>query len=460
MEYRSLGRSGLKISPICLGTMMFGGATAESEAVRIVSRARDQGVNFIDTADGYNSGRSEEVVGRAIADARSWWVLATKCANRTGEGPNAVGLSRRHVFDAVHASLRRLGTDVIDLLYLHKEDHTTPLAETVHALADLIRAGKIRYFGVSNYRSWRVAEICRLCDAAGIDRPAASQPLYNALNRQVEVEHLPCCAFFGLGVVPYSPLARGVLTGKYNTDTPPPTDSRAGRKDRRMLESEWRPESLRTAQDIAGHARTRGITPGQFALAWVLNNQIATSAIAGPRTEAQWEEYVGALSYQLDAKDEALVDRLVSPGHPSTPGYNDPAYPIEGRRVIPKDTCNPVLMTLLEVQSLTRSFGGVHALRGVDLTVRAGHITGLIGPNGAGKSTLFNCISGMVRPDRGLVRFAGHDITGWRADRVTRIGLVRSFQIARGFPRLSVLENLMLYGPRQPGEQMGTPCYA
>ena len=193
MEYRTLGRSGLRVSPLCLGSMMFGGATDEPAAARIVARAREQGVNFIDTADGYNAGRSEEVVGRAIREHRSWWVLATKCANPTGEGPNARGVSRRHVFDAVEASLRRLGVDTIDLLYLHKEDHATPLGETVRALADLIRAGKLRYFGVSNYRSWRVAEICRLCDEVGIDRPIASQPLYNMLNREVEVEHLPAC---------------------------------------------------------------------------------------------------------------------------------------------------------------------------------------------------------------------------------------------------------------------------
>jgi aryl-alcohol dehydrogenase-like predicted oxidoreductase len=333
MEYRQLGRSGLRVSPICLGTMMFGGATTEAEAGRIIGRARDQGINFIDTADAYNGGRSEEVVGRAIAGARKWWVLATKCANPSGDGPNARGLSRRHVFDAVEASLRRLGMDVIDLLYLHKEDHETPLSETVHALADLIRAGKLRYFGVSNYRSWRVAEICRLCDAAGIDRPAASQPLYNALNRQVEVEHLPACGFYGLGVVPYSPLARGVLTGKYSAGAPPPPDTRAGRKDRRMMESEWRPESLRIATELAQRARERGMTPGAFALAWVLNNKLVTAAIAGPRTEAQWEEYVGALAVRLTQDDEALVDRLVPPGHPSSPGYNDPAYPIEGRAV-------------------------------------------------------------------------------------------------------------------------------
>ena len=331
MEYRSLGKSGLKVSPLCLGTMMFGGATDETAAHRIVDRAREQGVNFIDTADGYNGGRSEDIVGRAIRDHRAWWVLATKCANPTGQGPNARGLSRRHMFHAVHASLRRLGTDVIDLLYLHKEDHATPLAETVHALADLIREGKIRYFGVSNYRSWRVAEICRLCDNAGIDRPAASQPLYNALNREPEQEHIPACAYYGLGVVPYSPLARGVLTAKYAPNVAPDPETRAGRRDRRMMESEWRPESLAIAQEIAAHARARNMTPEAFAFAWVLNNRLVTTAIGGPRTEAQWESYVSAVSVHLGPDDEALVDRLVSPGHPSTPGYNDPQYPIEGR---------------------------------------------------------------------------------------------------------------------------------
>ena len=331
MKLVKLGRSGLSVSRLCLGTMMFGGPTDEPTAGRIVARAREQGVNFIDTADGYTGGRSEEVVGRTIKADRNWWVLATKCANPTGQGPNARGLSRRHVQHAVEASLRRMDTDVIDVLYLHKEDHATPLSETVHALGDLIRAGKIRYFGVSNYRSWRVAELCRLCDAAGIDRPIVSQPLYNALNREVETEHLPACRYFGLGVVPYSPLARGVLTGKYQPNVAPSEDSRAGRRDRRMMESEWRAESLEIARTIADHAQGRGISPGQFAMGWVLNNRFVTAAVAGPRTEAQWEDYVGALSVRLDAADEALVDRLVSPGHPSTPGYNDPAYPIEGR---------------------------------------------------------------------------------------------------------------------------------
>jgi aryl-alcohol dehydrogenase-like predicted oxidoreductase len=331
VEYRNLGRSGLRVSPLCLGTMMFGGATDDATSGRIIARAREQGVNFIDTADVYNKGCSEEVVGRSVAGERHWWVLATKLVQPMLDGPNGRGSSRRYIFSAAEASLRRLDTDVIDVLYLHREDHGTPMAETVRAIGDLIRQGKIRYFGLSNYRSWRLAEICRLCDEQGIDRPVASQPLYNALNRQIEVEHLPACGYFGLGVVPYSPLARGVLTGKYRPDAPAPEGTRAGRHDKRMMETEWRVESLRAAQEIAAQAERRGVSPGQFALAWVLNNRLVTAAIAGPRTEAQWEEYAGALSYRFTAEDEALVDRLVVTGHASSPGYNDPEYPIEGR---------------------------------------------------------------------------------------------------------------------------------
>ncbi len=201
----------------------------------------------------------------------------------------------------------------------------------MRALADLVRQGKVRYLRLSNYRAWRVALFCRLCDEAGIDRPIASQPLYNLLNREVEVEHLPACAHLGLGVVPYSPLARGVLSGKYRPDVPPPQDTRAGRQDRRMLETEWRPESLHAAQAVAEHARARGLAPGHFVMGWVLANRLVTAAVAGPRTEAQWDDYVAALDVRLTAADEAFVDRLVAPGHGSTPGFNDPAYPIEGR---------------------------------------------------------------------------------------------------------------------------------
>lgn len=333
MNYRKLGRSGLKVSPLCLGTMLFGGPTEEKDAQAIVQSARDAGINFIDTADGYTEGRSEEIVGRAVKSDRDWWIVATKLANPSGEGPNGRGLSRSWVLRACERSLARLGLDHIDVYYLHKEDHDTPLEETVSALGDLIRAGKIRYFGVSNHRSWRVAEIVRICERLGIDRPIVSQPYYNALNRMPETEHLPACKHYGLGVVPYSPIARGVLTGKYDPDAPPPADTRAGRKDTRMMQTEWRRESLVIARTLREHAEARGFTAGQFAVAWVLANPIVTGAIAGPRTMEQWQDYLGALDYPFDAEDEALVDGLVTTGHPSTPGYNDPAYPVEGRPV-------------------------------------------------------------------------------------------------------------------------------
>src|SRR5690606_17940086 len=206
-------------------------STDEATSARIVARSREAGINFLDTADAYNKGASEEVVGRAIRADRDWWVVATKLANRMGEGPNGGGLSRRWVMDACDASLRRLGTDRIDGYYLHKEDHATPMEETVRAIADLVRAGKVRYFGLSNYRSWRVAEICRIADDLGIDRPVASSPYYNAVNRMPEVEHIPACAYYGVGVVPYSPVARGVLSGKY-----PSTE----RSEERRVGKEWR----------------------------------------------------------------------------------------------------------------------------------------------------------------------------------------------------------------------------
>lgn len=331
MDYRQLGRSGLKVSPLCLGTMMFGGATDEVASRAIVDHAREAGINFIDTADVYTEGRSEEITGRAIADNRHDWVLATKLANPVGPGPNQGGLSRKRVLQACDDSLVRLGTDFIDIYYLHKEDHTTPLAETVRAIGQLVSQGKIRYFGVSNYRSWRVAEICRLCDELGIDRPVVSQPYYNAMNRMPEVEHLPACCYYGLGVASYSPLARGVLTGKYEPGEAPQQGTRAARGDKRIMQTEWREESLVIAQTIKRHAAERGLTPVQFAVAWVLNNRLLTAAIAGPRTMEQWQAYLAALDVAFTAEDEALVDALVPAGHPSTPGYSDPAYPVEGR---------------------------------------------------------------------------------------------------------------------------------
>lgn len=332
MEYRRLGRSGLQVSPLCLGAMMFGGRTDARTSAAIIDHAFDMGCNFIDTADVYNGGESERIVGRAVRRRRDRLIVATKLGNRTGPGPNQRGLSRKRVFDACEASLRRLGLDHIDIYYLHREDPATPLGETVRAIADLFAAGKISYFGLSNFRAWRVAEVCRLCDDLGIDRPVVSQPYYNLLNRMPETEHLPACAHYGLGVFAYSPLARGVLSAQYDPGALPPPGTRAGANDKRILETEWRQESLIIALKLKTYCETLGITPAQFAVAWLLNNHLVTGIVAGPRTLDQWQGYAGGLSYDFTAEDEALVDALVAPGHPSTPGYSDPEYPLEGRQ--------------------------------------------------------------------------------------------------------------------------------
>ena len=328
----SLGASGLKVSRLWLGTMMFGDQTDEAEAGRIVDASRDAGINAIDTADAYADGESERVTGRLVARDRERWVLATKLANPTGPGPNERGLSRGHMIRALDGSLKRLGTDWVDILYLHKEDPTTPLEETVAAMHHLLGTGKVHYFGLSNFRAWRVARISEMCRSAGVPVPIVCQPPYNAMTRGIETELLPCCAHYGLGVVAYSPLARGVLSGKYVPDAPPPEGSRAGRGDKRILQTEFRAESLVLAQKVVEHARSRGRTPLQFALGWVWNNALVHGVIGGPRTLAQWQDYIAALDAPFDADDEALVESLVAPGHASTPGYNDPAYPVEGRQ--------------------------------------------------------------------------------------------------------------------------------
>jgi aryl-alcohol dehydrogenase (NADP+) len=334
MNYRYLGRSALEVSPLCLGAMMFGGETDEATSQRIIGKAFDQGINFIDTADVYHAGRSEEIVGRAIASQRDSWVVATKFGFPAAQGarPNQQGQSRKWIYQSVEASLKRLGTDYIDILYFHRALPDLPLDESVRAVGDLNRDGKVRYFGVSNFRGWRIAEIVRLADQFGIDRPVASEPLYNMVDRTAEVEQLPAAAHYGVGVVSYSPLARGVLTGKYAADTAPPHDSRAGRGDRRIQQTEWRPESLTIAQKLAAHAAERGTTPIAFALAWVLHNRLISSAIAGPRTAAHWDSYIDALKLELGPDDERFVDALVPPGHASTHGYTDPGYPVEGRK--------------------------------------------------------------------------------------------------------------------------------
>lgn len=333
MEFRRLGRSGLKVSPVCLGAMMFGDQTDAQASSAIIASARDAGVNFIDTADAYAAGRSEQIVGEAVKADRDRWVIATKVGFMADPMvPAGPDLSRKNLMRAADQSLRRLATDYIDIYYLHRDDPSTALEETVRAVGDLVRQGKIRHFGVSNFRAWRMTQLVRLCDEAGIDRPVACQPQYNAMNRMPEAELFPACEFFGIGVVPYSPLARGVLTGKYARLDQLPEGSRAARKDRRMLQTELRGESLTLAQEIQAHAQAQGSTASRFALRWVLGSGAVTSVICGPRTMEQWQDYLAALQEApLTAQDEALVDALVPPGHPSTPGFTDPNYPVTGR---------------------------------------------------------------------------------------------------------------------------------
>ena len=338
MDYRNLGKSGLKVSPICLGTMMFGDRTDAAESGRIVASARDKGVNFIDTADVYAKGESEKITGKLIASDRDRWVLATKVANPMPgpggvEDPNRRGSSRKWVMQAIDESLARLGTDYVDIYYLHRDMEDTPMAETAGAMGDLIRAGKIRHFGVSNFRGWRIAEMVHVCREIGVPGPVVCQPYYNAMNRQPENDILPACAHHGIGVVPYSPLARGVLTGKYQLGATPEAESRAGRKDKRFMETEFREESLAIAQKVKAHAEKKGLAPGHLAFNWVLANPIVSSVIAGPRTLEQWNDYLVALGKKFEKDDEVLFDSLVRPGHPSTPGYNDPNYPLRGRPV-------------------------------------------------------------------------------------------------------------------------------
>jgi aryl-alcohol dehydrogenase-like predicted oxidoreductase len=331
MDYRMLGRSGLKISKLCLGTMTFGEQTDLAAATKILDSAREAGINFIDTADGYADGKSESMVGRLLKKDRDDWILATKVGASRGAPKRHRGLSRKWMMEAIDGSLRRLQTDRVDIYYMHHVDWDTPLEESVRAMGDIIADGKALYWGFSNHRAWQIAEIVRLCDALGTPRPVICQPYYNAMNRMPETDLLPACEYFGLGVVPFSPLARGVLTAKYEPGKAPGKDTRAGRGDVRMMQTEFREESLVAAKKIKAHCEKHGTTPIAFALNWVLNNALVTGVIAGPRTLAHWKGYLDALDYAFTARDEAFLEKLVAPGHPSSPGYSDPRYPPRGR---------------------------------------------------------------------------------------------------------------------------------
>jgi aryl-alcohol dehydrogenase (NADP+) len=331
IPYTSLGHSGLKTPPLWLGTMMFGDQTPMDEARRMIESCREAGLYAVDTADNYAGGASERMLGELIAADRERWIVATKVANAIGQQPNDRGLSRRWVMQEVDNSLSRLGTDWIDVYYMHRDDESTPIEEVLSTFARLIELGKIRYYGVSNFRGWRVARMVEMAQRMGVPQPIVCQPPYSAATRLIETELLPCCDHYGVGVVAYSPLARGVLTGKYKPGQAPAADSRAARGDRRILQTEFRPESLAMSQAFEAHARSRGMSATQLAIAWVLNNRLVHGVIGGPKTHAQWLDYLAALQCRLTAEDEAAIDALVPPGYATTHGYNDPQYPLSGR---------------------------------------------------------------------------------------------------------------------------------
>ncbi|MDR2334642.1 MAG: aldo/keto reductase [Burkholderiaceae bacterium] len=332
MQYRNLGKSQLRVSTLCLGTMMFGDQTERAEAQSIVAHAREHGVNYIDTADVYTRGASERMLGELLAGQRHDWVLATKLGNKMSEQENQSRYSRLWMMREVEESLARLKTDHIDILYLHRDFNGMDLEEPLYALDSLMRAGKIRYWGVSNFRAWRIAELASGARRIGMPGPVVCQPYYNLLNRMPEVEILPACEALGIGVTSYSPIARGVLTGKYLPGQAPAEGTRAARGDKRITETEFREESLVIAQRLKQHVAEAGVSLAQFATAWVLAHRAVSSVIAGPRTLAQWQDYFPALDYVVTPEDDGLVDELVAPGHPSTPGYTDPAYPLHPRR--------------------------------------------------------------------------------------------------------------------------------
>lgn len=291
MKYRYLGNSGLLVSRVCLGTMTFGmkgWGCDRATAIDITNAFIEAGGNFIDTADMYSTGVSEEMLGQAISNHnRNDLVLATKCWFRMRESPNAKGLSRKHICEAIDASLRRLQTDYVDLFQVHGPDPFTPLDETLKTLDDLVRAGKVRYIGCSNYYGWQIAKANGICDRLQLARFVSGQHMYNLLRRDVEREILPACVDQGMGMLCWSPLAGGMLTGKYEQQQGPPAESRVGLRADIDLPRYWNDESFQIIEDLKAVADATDKTPAQVALAWLLHDRRVTAVIAGARTREQ-----------------------------------------------------------------------------------------------------------------------------------------------------------------------------
>lgn len=323
MKYKRLGNSGVKVSEFCLGTMHFGSKVDENTAKKLIQQAVDKGINFIDTANVYVGGKSEEIVGKAIKGMRKGLVLATKVRHSMGPGPNDEGLSRKHIMQAFEESLRRLDTDYIDIYYVHRPSNVdlrrgfhgepVPMRETLGVLTDLVKAGKVRYIGCSNFPAWLLCKALWISDKYGLESYVVSQPRYNLFQREIEREIIPLCVDKEIGIVPYSPLAGGVLTGKYKAGSQPPPGSRGA------LELEWikihgfhweDPENLKILQGLEELSKDLSISIVQIALAWFRANPAITAPIIAASNMEQLEESLAAIDVNLSEADLERIDKI------------------------------------------------------------------------------------------------------------------------------------------------------
>ncbi|MFW5684379.1 MAG: aldo/keto reductase [Spirochaetota bacterium] len=323
MEYRSFGRTGMKVSPLCMGCMYFGAKTPEDEAFELFDACIDAGINFFDTANVYSRGVSESVLGRILAKRgnRDRLVIATKVHGRMADDdPNAQGNSRRHIIDQCEASLKRLGVDHVDLYQIHRPDSSVPIDETLRALDDLVRSGKVRYIGTSTYSAWQSVEALWAARELGLNRFVSEQPPYNIADRRIERELLPMARTYGYGIIPWSPLAGGLLTGKYGRDKAPEGARYANPEQPHLARRVTEPlyDALDELEKLVAE---KGVAMSQFALAWVMQQPGITSPIIGSRTMEQLKDNLAALEVTITDEDRARVDEIVPPGTMVSPFY-------------------------------------------------------------------------------------------------------------------------------------------
>ena len=323
MEYRQFGRTGIKVSSLTLGCMMFGGKTTPGDSYDIIDRALDAGINFLDTANVYSIGRSEEATGEALKrnGKRNKIVLATKVHGKMGEDVNDLGNSRRHIIEQCEASLRRLQTDYIDLYQIHRPDPHIPIDETLRALDDLVRSGKVRYLGTSTFAAWQFVESLWVSKELGLNRFVCEQPPYNLLDRRIERELLPMCRTYGIATIPWSPLAGGLLTGKYTRGMEPPEGSRFADTQNAFQARRLNDRIYDVVDGIEPMAKEKGVSLSQFALAWVMQQPGVTSPIIGPRTMEQLEDNLPAADSTFTDEEFRAINRVIRRGESVAPFY-------------------------------------------------------------------------------------------------------------------------------------------